>query len=96
MIGQSLRITYVKGRAFAAYFYLPHAESQKSDHTKQFFDEIVVDFDEKDKPIGIEIISPGYVSKEEVAAVLSELGLNPALIEEFEPVFAESARKKAS
>ena len=58
----SLQITYRKGKPFAAYIYLASKPGQKSVRTELVTQDLLIDYAEDDTPIGIEIVSPRYVS----------------------------------
>ncbi len=90
MIGTSLQVTYRRGKPYVAYFYLPHERSDSAADKRAFSDDLVVDYADDGRPIGIEIVSPGYVTRSEVVSLLRHLGLDPALLAEFEPVLARA------
>lgn len=72
----SLQVTYRKGRPFAAYIYLENRPGQRSARTEEVTPELLVDFDAEGAPLGIEIVSPGHVSFEELQSVFQRLGLD--------------------
>ncbi|MGQ0814417.1 MAG: DUF2283 domain-containing protein [Gemmatimonadota bacterium] len=71
----SLQITYRKGKPFAAYIYLARSPGMKSARTEQAGPELLIDYAADDSPLGIEIISPGFVTDDEINAVFDRLGL---------------------
>ena len=89
MIEQSLQITYRKGRAFAAYLYLPRPTGERSVRTEASPDGLlVVDYATDGRPIGLEITAPEAVTLERINGLLGALG-QPLLSErEFRPLTA--------
>jgi uncharacterized protein YuzE len=71
----SLQITYRKGKPFAAYIYLSHAPGTKSVRTESINPELLIDYAADGSPLGIEIVSPGYVTEDEIVAVFDRLGI---------------------
>lgn len=69
-----LEVTYRKGRALAAYFYLPRSARQKSVRTRLVDPGLIVDFAANDKPIGIEITAPEQLTLATLNRLLRELG----------------------
>jgi len=89
MTERSLQITYRKGRAFAAYLYLPHAPGEKSARTEASPDGLlVVDYATDGRPIGIEITAPDAVSLDRLNGLLAHLGQPPLPEREFRPLTA--------
>jgi uncharacterized protein YuzE len=84
----SLQITYRKGKPFTAYIYLAHAPGLKSARTEQVSPEVLIDYAEDGTPLGIEVVSPGSVSPDEVAAAFGRLGLEPPSATELAPLLA--------
>ncbi len=70
-----LEVTFRRGRALAAYLYLPRRSGEKSYKTVRTGPGLVIDFARSGKPIGIEITAPGRVSVSALNRVLRELGL---------------------
>jgi len=71
----SLQITYRKGQPFAAYIYLPHTPGTKSVRTEEVGPELLIDYAADGSPLGIEIVSPGYVTEDEINTAFDRLGL---------------------
>ncbi len=71
----SLQITYRKGKPFAAYIYLSHRCGQKSVRTEAITEDLLIDYAQDGTPLGIEVVSPGIVSIEEIQGVFDHLGL---------------------
>lgn len=84
----SLQVTYRKGRPFAAYIYLASAPGQKSARTEQFAPELLIDYAEDGAPLGIEIVSPGHVSVDEIYGAFDELGVGRPAAAELAPLQA--------
>ena len=84
----SLQVTYRKGKPFAAYIYLSNQPGQKSVRTKTVTEDLLIDYAKDGTPLGIEIVSPGIVSIDEINRVFDDLGLGRLGPEELEPLKA--------
>ena len=69
-----LEVTFRKGRAFAAYLYLPRAPGARSARTEDFGGGLLADYDAAGRPIGLEITAPRRTTAAEINAVLERLG----------------------
>ena len=83
-----LEVTFRKGKALAAYLYLPREAGTRSVRTREFSPGIRVDYAVSGNPIGIEITSPSRVTAKAVNLVLGELGLPPLAPGELAPLKA--------
>ena len=83
-----LEVTYRHGRPLAAYLYLPRQEGDVSVRTRKVAPGILVDYSDDDRPIGIEITSPGQVIAEALNSVLADLDFSPMEPAELAPVVA--------
>ena len=72
-----LEVTFRRGRPLAAYLYLPRRPGEKSYRTSRAEPGLVIDFNRRGKPIGIEITAPGKLSLTALNKVLRDLGLPP-------------------
>lgn len=83
-----LEATFRKGHPIAAYLYLPRRAGEKSYRTSKVDPGMIIDFDQRNKPIGIEITAPAMVTAEAVNRVLRELDLPQIKEEELAPLQA--------
>ncbi len=83
-----LEVTYRKGRALAAYYYLPRREEEKSVRTERADGGFLVDFSSDGRPIGIEITSPSRFDLSALNKALVRLGQEPARPEDLSPLVA--------
>jgi uncharacterized protein YuzE len=83
-----LEVTFHRGRALAAYLYLPRDPEEKSARTKRVEPGLVIDFTADGKPIGIEITAPGKISLAVINRVLEELGRSPVTQADLAPLLA--------
>lgn len=83
-----LEMTFRRGRAQAAYLYLPRGTHEKSVSTKRIEPGMVVDFGPSGNPIGIEITAPGQVSLDAINDVLRDLGLPSMTQADLSPLLA--------
>jgi hypothetical protein len=83
-----LEVTYRRGRAIAAYYYLPRSPGQRSARTRRVQAGLLVDYTRGGRPIGVEIPSPGTLSVAAFNRVLRELGFPPVRREDVAPLIA--------
>ena len=83
-----LEITFRRGRAFAAYYYLPRRSGEKCYRSIRIEPGMVVDLGRGGKPIGIEITAPGLVSQTILNKVLKQFGLPAAKAADLSPLKA--------
>jgi hypothetical protein len=83
-----LEITYHRGRAVAAYLYLPRGAGEKSRRVIQEAHGLLVDIGESERPIGVEILSPREVSPAILNEVLAKYSQPPVESEELAPLTA--------
>lgn len=86
-----LEVTFRRGRPVAAYLYLPRQQGDKSRRTLKLDPGIVVDFNDRDAPIGIEITAPGAMTVERLGKVLADLNLPPLDPAEWAPLALAAA-----
>lgn len=85
-----LVVTFRRGRAFAAYYYLTGQPGRKSYKSHRIEPGLVVDYSRNGEPIGIEITSPSTITLTALNRVLRALGATPIKRAEFEPLRAAS------
>lgn len=83
-----LEVTFRHGRPLAAYLYLPRRSEDKSYRTIRVEPGLVIDFNRKGTPIGIEITAPGKISVALLNRVLRELGLPEVGRKDLAPLLA--------
>ena len=83
-----LEVTFRYGRPIAAYYYLPRRPGDKSYRTTIGEPGLVIDFNKRGKPIGIEITAPTKVSLPALNRVLRQLGFPAAKRAELAPLRA--------
>lgn len=83
-----LEVTFRRGTALAAYYYLPRRPGQKSVKTRRVEPGVVIDFSRSGEPIGIEITAPSKLSLAAFNRVLRELGLPPLKRSDLAPLLA--------
>ena len=70
-----LEVTFRHDRRLAAYLYLPREPRDKSYRTERTAPGLVIDFNRRGKPIGIEITAPARLSAAALNRVLRPLGM---------------------
>ena len=83
-----LEITFRKGKAVAAYLYLPRDPGAKSQRTEKAGNGLVIDYGEGGQPIGIEITAPDQISTDMLNQVLLKLNVRPIEPSEVSPLLA--------
>ena len=83
-----LEVTFRHGQPLAAYLYLPRKPGEKSHKTSKANPGLIIDFNERGKPIGIEITAPSTVTAEDINRVMESLGLSRISSEELSPLRA--------
>ncbi len=68
-----LEVTFRHGRPLAAYLYLPRQPTDKSHRTARAEPGLVIDFNRRGKPIGIEITAPAKLTAAALNRVLHRL-----------------------
>jgi uncharacterized protein YuzE len=86
MRGRYLEVTFRKGKALAAYLYLPRASGVKSVRTAEIALGVLADYGPGGEVIGLEITAPGKGTAETIDRVLAELGQPPLEAEELAPL----------
>lgn len=81
-----LEVTFRKGKAIAAYLYLPREPGEKSQRTEKAEEGILIDYGKDNRPIGIEITAPQQVNLEVINQILAELKVHLLQEEEFPPL----------
>lgn len=82
-----LEVTFVNGRAFAAYLHLS-GRGESSARTRRFTPGLVADFAANGQPIGLEITAPSKVTVAAVNRALHALGVRPVTGSELAPLSA--------
>jgi hypothetical protein len=86
MTERSLRVTYRKGRIFAAYLHLSHPTREKSARTVASPDGLLnVDYATSGRPLGVEITAPQAVPLDRLNRLLAELGESPLEEQDYRP-----------
>jgi hypothetical protein len=83
-----LEVTFRRGRALAAYLYLPRLPKDKSSRSVVVAPGLIVDYTSKGKPIGVEITSPATVSLAAINRVLRDIGAIPLKRVDLQPLRA--------
>jgi hypothetical protein len=83
-----LEVTYRRGRALAAYYYLPRKREDRSYRTRRAAPGLLVDYARDGRPLGIEITAPAKVSLAGINRLLKELGHRPLKRAEISPLRA--------
>jgi uncharacterized protein YuzE len=83
-----LEVTFRKGKALAAYLYLPRPKGARVTRTVAGGHGLQVDLDKSGRPLGVEISAPSSVTVEQLNAVLSEHGIGPLDAAEWAPLAA--------
>ena len=88
MTSSYLKVAFRHGRPLAAYLYLPRQAMDKSHRTAKAEPGLVIDFNQRGTPIGIEITAPTKLSPAALNRVLRRLGLPPVTRADLAPLRA--------
>ena len=80
-----LEVTYRKGRALAAYYYLPRHNEDRSARTERVEGGLLVDYAADGRAIGIEIPSPSRLDPSRLNGLLERLGHEALGKEDLQP-----------
>jgi hypothetical protein len=83
-----LEVTYRKGRALAAYYYLPRNDGDTSVRTERDECGLLVDYADDGRAIGIEITSPSLLDLSALNRLLQRLGHDPVERDDLAPLVA--------
>lgn len=83
-----LEVTYRKGKPVAAYLYLPRDLGTKSARTEDAGHGLRVDYDQDDRPIGVELTAPSLATAERLNELMQKLGQAPLHSQEWAPLQA--------
>jgi uncharacterized protein YuzE len=84
----SVQVTYRKGKPFAAYIYLQRKPGQKAARTEQVSSGVLIDYAADESALGIEIVSPGHVSLDQINQAFDRIGLDRPEPRDLEPLRA--------
>lgn len=88
MNGSYLEVTFRKGRALAAYLYLPGRTGDRSVRTRRFPPGLVIDLAADGRAIGVEITAPSRITLAALNRVLRGLGAGPVTSSDLAPLNA--------
>jgi hypothetical protein len=83
-----LEVTFRRGKAMAAYYYLPRSPRQKSYRTVVVAPGMLVDLSRSGQPLGIEITAPSLVSHSAINRILKQYGQARLTREDLAPLRA--------
>ena len=84
--GVYLEVTFRGGKPWVPYLRLPRQKGDPAAHSREMPPNLVIDFAEDDRVIGVKILSPAAVTPEIINNVLRELGVEPVAQEELAPL----------
>ena len=84
----SVQVTYRKGLPFAAYIYFQRKPGQRSVRTERVSSDVLIDYSADGTPLGIEVVSPGHVTLEEINQAFDRIGLQRPEPRDLEPLKA--------
>ena len=86
MKSANLEVTFRKGKAMAAYLYLPRKAGDRATRTAKIAPEMLVDYAPDGRPIGIEFTSTSNIRLADVNAALSAADESPASAGDLAPL----------
>ena len=83
-----LEVTFRRGQAIAAYYYLPRRPGQKSYRTMRVGPGMLIDLSRSGQPLGVEITAPRLASQTILNRVLKQYGQPPVKRADLAPLRA--------
>lgn len=83
-----LEVTYRKGKPFASYLYLSDVRPRVACRTEEVRPGVLIDLGEDDEPLGIEFLSPGSVTLDDLRAIEGRLRGARLQQEDLSPILA--------
>lgn len=84
----TVQVTYRMGQPFAAYIALDRRPGDSVTRTDEASSDLLVDYAEDGRVLGIEVVTPKAVTIDEILAVFDRLGLGRPAEEELAPLRA--------
>ena len=83
-----LEVSYRKGKPFAGYLYLSAARPRTPCRTEEIRPGVLIDTGEDGEPLGIEFLSPGSVTLDDLRAIEAHLRGARLQREDLRPILA--------
>jgi uncharacterized protein YuzE len=83
-----LEVTYRRGKPVAGYLYLSEPSSGTPCQTRHVRPDVLVDIDSNGRALGVEFLAPGFVTPEDVEAIVRCLDGVPVPTEDLSPIMA--------
>ena len=83
-----LEITYRRGKPFAGYLYLSDTQPQEPCRTEEVRPGVLVDIAPDGEALGIEFLSPGSVTPEDLRAIAERLHGIQVPTEDLSPIMS--------
>ena len=83
-----LEVTYRRGKPVAGYLYLGEPSSGAPCETKHVRLDGLVDIDSNGEALGVEFLAPGFVTPEDIQAIVRCLHGVPVPTEDLSPIMA--------
>ena len=83
-----LEVSYRKGKPFAGYLYLSDPRPRTPCRTEEIRPGVLIDLGDDGEPLGIEFLSPGAVTAEDLRAIETRLRGARLQREDLTPILA--------
>lgn len=83
-----LEVTFRRGRVLAAYLHIAPVARGGVARTEELTNGLIVDFDGKGRPVGVEIVEPRTLSQRTLNRTLKTLGVSPVTRSDLAPLHA--------
>ena len=81
-----LKVTYRRGRPFAAYLYLTRRSGDAVARSREEGDGLVVDYSADGRPLGIEVTDPALASVQRINSLLQRLHMEALPPADLQPI----------
>ena len=84
----SVQVTYRMGRPFAAYIHLGRRPGERTARSEEISPELIADYSADGRVLGLEVVSPGSTTADEIFAAFDRLGLGRPTAADLGPLVA--------
>lgn len=84
----SIQVTYRRGKPFAAYIHLGRKPGEESVRSEEVAPELIADYGADGRVLGVEVVSPGATTVDEIFEVFDKLDLVRPTADDLSPLVA--------
>lgn len=84
----SIQVTYRMGEPLAAYIHLGRRPGERAVRSEEVGPEVIADYGADGQVLGLEVVSPGSTTAEDIFAAFDKLGLGRPTAADLRPLVA--------